>query len=70
MRLFEKSHYNGVSDNVGNHPNAFFNSSFQYHKEVEKNKKKKEAAAAALTTTAGVVATAEKQETKPDVEMK
>lgn len=49
LRLFEASHYNGVSDNVGNHPNAFFNSSFQYHKEVEKNKKKKEANAAAAS---------------------
>ena len=43
MRLYEFSHPNGVSDNVGNHPNAFFNSSVQYMKDVEKNRNKKAA---------------------------
>jgi hypothetical protein len=28
-----------VTDNVGNHPNAFFNSSFEYNKALEKKKK-------------------------------
>lgn len=27
LRLFEAVHPNGVTDNVGNHPNAFFSSS-------------------------------------------
>lgn len=33
-------HPNGVSDNVGNHPNAFFNSSVDYIKSIEKKKGK------------------------------
>lgn len=41
LRLFETVHPNGVTDNVGNHPNAFFNSSVQYFKDVEKNKARK-----------------------------
>ena len=32
LRLFEAVHPGGVADNVGNHPNAFFNSSFEYNK--------------------------------------
>jgi DNA primase large subunit len=43
LRLFEASHKGGVTDNVGNHPNGFFNSSVQYIKDVEKNNKRKEA---------------------------
>jgi hypothetical protein len=39
LRLFEAVHPGGVTDNVGNHPNAFFNSSFEYSKAVEKKKK-------------------------------
>jgi hypothetical protein len=38
-------HPNGVTDNVGNHPNGFFNSSVDYIKSVEKNKAKKAIAA-------------------------
>ena len=41
MRLFEQVHPGGVSDNVGNHPNAFMMSSVQYLKDVEKNKTRK-----------------------------
>ena len=41
LRLFEAVHPNGVIDNVGNHPNAFFNSSFQYFKDVKKNQERK-----------------------------
>jgi len=33
-------HPGGVTDNVGNHPNAFFNSSFDYSKAIEKKIKK------------------------------
>jgi len=46
LRLFEGVHPNGVTDNVGNHPNAFFNSSVQYFKDVEKNKAKRSTSAA------------------------
>ena len=41
LRLFEAVHPNGVTDNVGNHPNAFFSSSFQYFKDVKKNQERK-----------------------------
>ena len=40
LRLFEAVHPGGVTDNVGNHPNAFFNSSFEYTKAVDKKNKK------------------------------
>jgi len=40
LRLFEAVHPGAVSDNVGNHPNAFFNSSFDYLKAIEKKNKK------------------------------
>jgi len=40
LRLFEAVHPGGVTDNVGNHPNAFFNSSFEYNKAIEKKNKK------------------------------
>ena len=40
LRLYELSHKNAVGENVGNHPNAFFNSSISYNKEVEKKKQK------------------------------
>lgn len=39
LRLFELSHKNSVPENVGNHPNSFFNSSIQYKKEIEKKNK-------------------------------
>ena len=58
LRLFEASHKGSVAENVGNHPNAFFNSSLAYHKEVEK-KNKPNASAAAPTSAE-----------KNDVEMK
>lgn len=38
LKLFEMSHKNSVPDNVGNHPNSFFNSSFQYWKEMNQRK--------------------------------
>jgi hypothetical protein len=41
LRLFEATHPGAVSDNVGNHPNAFFNSSFDYLKAIEKKNKNK-----------------------------
>jgi hypothetical protein len=48
-------HPGGVTDNVGNHPNAFFNSSFEYSKAVEKKKK---------TETNAPAGTAVKEESK------
>ena len=42
LRLFEATHHGAVCDNVGKHPNAFFNSSVDYIKSVEKKKKKQE----------------------------
>jgi len=39
LRLFEAVHPGCVTDNVGNHPNAFLNSSVEYIKAVEKKKK-------------------------------
>jgi len=40
LRLYEFSHKGGIADNVGNHPNSFFNSSVQYHKDMNaKNNK-------------------------------
>jgi hypothetical protein len=47
-------HPGGVTDNVGNHPNAFFNSSFEYNKAVEK-KNKKSVTPASGTNPAGTV---------------
>jgi hypothetical protein len=44
LRLFEAVHPGSVVDNVGNHPNAFFNSSFDYLKAIEKKNKKNEGA--------------------------
>ena len=38
LRLFEVVHPGGVTENVGNHPNAFFDSSFEYQR-VKKYKK-------------------------------
>lgn len=38
LRLFEHSHKNAVGENVGNHPNAFFNSSVRFLRETEKKK--------------------------------
>ena len=51
LRLFEAVHPGGVTDNVGNHPNAFFNSSFEYSKAVEKKNKKSGAGDAPGTAT-------------------
>jgi hypothetical protein len=39
LRLYELSHKGAVSENVGNHPNSFFNSSIQYEKEMNKKNK-------------------------------
>ena len=47
LRLFEMSHKGGIADNVGNHPNSFFNSSIAYNKELEKKNKKTQVAPAA-----------------------
>jgi hypothetical protein len=48
LRVFEMSHKGGVADNVGNHPNSFFNSSLEYKKQTEKkNKTPKPSTAAA-----------------------
>ena len=41
LRLFEAVHPGCVTDNVGNHPNAFLNSSVEYIKAVEKKQKAK-----------------------------
>jgi hypothetical protein len=38
LRLFEFTHKGGVSENVGNHPNGYFTSSFDYTKVIEKKK--------------------------------
>ena len=46
LRVFEMSHKGAVADNVGNHPNSFFNSSIEYKKQTEKKNKKSVAAAA------------------------
>ncbi len=43
VRLFEGSHTNGTSEGVGNHPNAFFNSSQHFHKDLIKETEKKKA---------------------------
>jgi hypothetical protein len=41
--LFEATHKNSVADNVGNHPNAYFSSARQYHKDsTAQNAKKSE----------------------------
>lgn len=57
LRLFETTHKGCVTENVGNHPNGYFNSSIQYFKDVKKNQEKK-----------GGAKTEEKQQN--DVEMK
>ena len=36
LRLFEGTHKNGIAENVGNHPNAYFTSSRQYTKDTQK----------------------------------
>jgi hypothetical protein len=41
LRLFETTHKGCVTENVGNHPNGYFNSSIQYFKDVKKNNEKK-----------------------------
>jgi hypothetical protein len=69
LRLFEAVHPGAVSDNVGNHPNAFFNSSFDYLKAIEKKNKK---AGGQATTDVSGTQTAVVAEQKPsvgDVEM-
>ena len=55
LRLFEASHPGAVSDNVGNHPNAFFNSSFEYIKAIEKKNKKQGGQAATAAPGTPVV---------------
>lgn len=56
LRLFEAVHPGAVADNVGNHPNGFFNSSFEYNKAIEKKNKLSEAPAnrGATSTEAAV----------------
>ena len=39
LRLYELAHKNSIADNVGNHPNAFFNSSIAFQKESEQHNK-------------------------------
>jgi hypothetical protein len=34
LRLYEAVHKGGVADNVGNHPNGFFNSSVAYMRDT------------------------------------
>jgi hypothetical protein len=36
LRLYELSHKGSVAENVGNHPNAYINSSLAYRKASEK----------------------------------
>ena len=40
VKLWDAKHPNGVRDNVGNFPNAYFDSSLEYHEAVGKAKKK------------------------------
>ena len=47
LRLFEMTHKGSIAENVGNHPNAYFNSSLQYKKDIEKKNKVVPAAAEA-----------------------
>ena len=44
LRLFELSHPHAIADNVGNHPNAFFQSSLQYQKDMQKSEQRKTSA--------------------------
>jgi hypothetical protein len=59
LRLFELSHKGAVADNVGNHPNSFFNSSLEYKKQVEKKNK-----------APATPATSEPQAVKEDAQIK
>ena len=52
LRLFEITHKGSIAENVGNHPNAYFNSSIQYKKDMEKKNKPQVADAAAAATPA------------------
>lgn len=47
LRLYEMTHKGSIAENVGNHPNSYFNSSIQYKKDVEKKNKPVTPAAAA-----------------------
>ena len=69
LRLFEAVHPGAVSDNVGNHPNAFFNSSFDYLKAIEKKNKK--AGGQPTTDVSGnpAAVVADQQPSGGDVEM-
>jgi hypothetical protein len=51
LRLYEFSHKGSIAENVGNHPNSYFNSSIQYKKDVEKKNKAIIPAAAATPET-------------------
>ena len=51
LRLYEISHKGSIAENVGNHPNSYFNSSIQYKKDVEKKNKPNVPAAAAPATS-------------------
>jgi hypothetical protein len=68
--LFEASHPGAVSDNVGNHPNAFFNSSYDYIKAIEKkNKKQGGQPGTAGTETTTPVVEGGQEKSSADVEM-
>ena len=51
LRLHEMTHKGSIAENVGNHPNSYFNASIQYKKDVEKKTKANAPAAAATPAT-------------------
>ena len=53
LRLYELSHKKSVAENVGNHPNSFFNSSLQYQRELDKANKKSNAASSGAPSAPG-----------------
>ena len=56
LRLYEISHKGSIAENVGNHPNSYFNSSIQYKKDVEKKNKTNVPAAASAAPAAPTTA--------------
>ena len=62
LRLFEATHKGCVTENVGNHPNGYFNSSIAYNKEVEKHNKNKGPSVATSGTTSQVNSKDEEKE--------
>ena len=67
LRLFEMSHKGGIADNVGNHPNSFFNSSIAYHKEVDKKNKKVQGGAPAPSAPVAKPPQADKEMTNEQI---